>query len=141
MTVGRTTYVVILGVILTAGGCGPITNTGTRNKQTRPIVIVLHDKHGSCDAAFGKKPQHAFKGDTIAWEFINTCDAAQTVTLSIKSGSSNPFTDAPPWTNTVKANDDADRSLAISDTVQPGTYGFDISVGGKKFDPKLEIDP
>jgi hypothetical protein len=123
-------------------GCGKTGGGGqTLAVQTRPIVVVLHQKNGECRATFGKRSQHAFKGDQIAWEFLNTCDANQSVTLAIKSGSQNPFTDtSPPWTIRPTAGNSDEKKLTVAQGAS-GEYRFDIVVGGKTYDPKLEIDP
>jgi hypothetical protein len=140
--------VIVVGVVsLSIGiaGCAGRRQGGEpRAKQTRPIVIVLHDKNGACQASFGKKPQHAYREDTVSWEFINTCGADQRVTLAVKSGSSNPFTDASgTWAIPTKANNESNpdsKDLEVNTSAR-GSYGFDITVGGKSYDPRLEIDP
>jgi hypothetical protein len=144
--VRRAVYVALLLTIAVVVGCGRNKNGGGRTlaAQTRPIVVVLHQKNAECQATFGKRPQHAFKGDEISWEFINTCNADQSVTLAIKSNFQNPFTDtSPPWTITAKADNASnpdEKNLKVAQTAS-GSYRFDIVVGGKTYDPKLEIDP
>jgi hypothetical protein len=142
----RLVPVVLLAVVLQ--GCGLFRPADGRKvkKQTRPIVVVLVMKGGVCEARFGKQKQHVFNDDTVVWEFINACNADQNVTLALKGGSANPFTTSAPWTIAApqdNAANPADLSLTVLPTGQAaaGEYGFDIIVGGRKFDPKLEIDP
>lgn len=141
------TVIVVAAVSLSIGiaGCARARQGGEpRAKQTRPITVVLHEKGGSCQASFGKKPQHAYRGDTVSWELINTCGADQQVTLAVKSGSSDPFTDGSgTWAISAKANNEGNpdsKDLEVN-TSAKGSYGFDITVGGKSYDPRLEIDP
>ncbi len=129
------------------GGGGSADRKGhPSNLQVRPIVIVLSQKKNGndCVAKFGKQAQHAFNGDVIAWEFVNNCDAAQDVEVTLKQGTSNPFISSPPWTKTIKVDDTDSLTLVINSdprAVPPGTYSFGIKVGTKLYDPKLEIDP
>lgn len=140
----RAVYISLLSLAIVIAGYGLIKRGGGTKKRTRPIVVILHQtKNGDCEAQFGKRPQHAFKGDEIAWEFINTCDSDQKVTLAIKSGSTNPFTDSAPWTISAAAGNagsPAEKVLTVAESAT-GMYGFDIIVGGKTYDPRLEIDP
>ncbi len=136
----------LLPLIVGAAGCGFLGGGGrTHTKQTRPIAVTLLQKKGSteCEAKFSGRPQHAFDGDDIAWEFTNACDSDQTVTLAVNPGSTNPFTDPPPWTlPPIKSGDMADKVLTVAASAPPGTYKFDIIVlNGKRYDPILEIDP
>lgn len=97
-----------------------------------------------CQASFGKKSQHSYRGDTISWEFVNTCGADQSVTLKVKSGSGNPFTDSSSqWTVSARKdneNNPDSKDLDVNASAQ-GSYGFDVIVGGKTYDPRLEVDP
>jgi len=138
-------FVGVMSLTMGIAGCarGP-EQVEHRGKQTRPITIVLHDQGAECRASFGKKPQHAYRGDTVSWEFINTCGADQQVTLALKSGSSNPFTDsAGSWAIPAKAgneNNPDSKDLDVNNDAK-GSYGFDIVIGGKSYDPRLEVDP
>jgi len=105
---------------------------------------VLSQKKNAtvCEAKFGNLAQHAFNGDVISWEFVNNCDADQAVEL--RPDGDNPFTSDSPWSKTVKAGkiDSIATVIADADSARPGTvYKFSIFIDGKKFDPKLEIDP
>lgn len=136
---------IALSLLVLLAGCASLTGGGGgHTPKTRPITVVLVDNSGTCEAKFGKKPQHAFRDDTISWEFINTCAAAKSVTLNVKNGGNNPFTTSPPWNTNVPTNngdDPAPLDLKISSQASPGLYGFDIFVDSKKYDPKLEVDP
>jgi len=120
-----------------------------RPKQTRPITIVLVLKGGTCQANYGKKPQHAYRNDTVAWEFVNTCGTDQAVQLDLKPRQppqENPFTDDHrPWTVSAKANNEGDPDAINLDVRSNATtnrgYDFQISVAGKTYDPRLEVDP
>jgi hypothetical protein len=146
-------------LLVALGGCGGSSTDGQgvgggnrdkknhpSNMEVRPIVIVLSQKKNGndCVAKFGKQPQHAFNGDVIAWEFVNNCDAAQDVEVTLKPGTNNPFISSPPWTKNIKVDDTDSITLVIASDTQAapaGTYSFGIKVGGKLYDPKLEIDP
>ena len=115
-------------------------------KVTRPIMVVLVTNNGNqqCEPKYSKKPTHAFPDDTIAWQVINTCQSDKNVTLDVKNGSSNPFKTPNPWNTSVPMNNGdnpAEIDLVVKSDVQTGTYSFTISVDGRSFDPKLEIDP
>jgi hypothetical protein len=126
-------------------GCGFLGGCGrTHVKQKRPIPVTLVQQGGDCVAMFGSVAQHAYRADDIDWEFINTCKDPQTVTLAIHSGSKNPFTDPPPWTlppPPIPSSKTGKRALTVAETAEYGIYKFDIIVGGKPYDPTLEIDP
>lgn len=103
-------------------------------------------KGGECRATFAKRPSHAAKGDRVAWEFLNTCDNDQTVTLALHQKEENPFTDtSAPWTITARKDNENNpdtKELDVSSNAITGhEYKFDIMVGGKSYDPRLEIDP
>lgn len=142
----RLLYISVLSLMVGVAGCGTRGGGDVKHivkKQTRPILISLHQKKNSteCEAKYGKRANHAFRNDEIAWEFISTCDNDQTVQLAIKAGSSNPFTDTgAPWSVPVPSGGDNEKLLTVSATAS-GTYSFNIIVAGKSFDPKLEIDP
>lgn len=142
----RVLSISVLSLMVGVAGCGTRGGGDVKHivkKQTRPILITLHQKKNSteCEAKFGKRANHAFENDEIAWEFINNCDANQTVQLAIKPGSTNPFTDTgAPWSVAVASGGDADKLLTVTAGAS-GTYSFDIIVAGKSYDPKLEIDP
>ena len=134
-------FVMLVATLLQ--GCDRFRATGgAHTKQTRPITIVLVFNNGQnrCEARFGKRAQHAFAQDTIAWEFVNSCPADKSVTLEPKGTSTNPFTTSPPWTISIRAGDTQELALDVSASAL-GSYGFDITVDGTKYDPKLEIDP
>lgn len=141
----RRNSLIVLSLLVLLAGCARLRGGGGGHAPTtRPITVVLVDKGGTCEAKFGQKPQHAFRDDTVSWEFINTCSAAKNVTLNVKSDGNNPFTASPPWNVNVPTNngdDPAPIDLRISSQASPGLYKFDIFVDGHKYDPKLEVDP
>jgi hypothetical protein len=136
---------IALSLLVSLAGCARLMGGGGHPpKQTRPITVVLVNNAGTCEAKFGKKPQHAFPDDIVSWEFINTCSAQKSVTVNVKNGGNNPFTTAPPWSVNVPPNNSANPAsidLTVSSQASLGVYGFDIFVDGNKYDPKLEIDP
>ena len=144
MRVLRIAFVVLLAAALP--GCSRFTGKGGKpKKQDRPITVVLvQSGGGACEAKFSKKPQHAYAGDTIIWEFINTCPdkgSPRQLRIDVKSSGSNPFSGSPPWNGSVNAGATAEIGLDIEGAASPGTYSFDIFVDNAPFDPKLEIDP
>ena len=140
----RAICIPLLAVMIGAAGCGVFGGRRSLTKQTRPISITLYQKNATspCVAKFSNHAQHAFRNDDVAWEFTNTCTTDQTVKLSVKSGGSNPFTDPLPLTvSAIQNGDTTEKKLTISGSAAVGSYGFDITVGGVNYDPKLEIDP
>jgi hypothetical protein len=134
--------VVILAVAVS--GCNMFGGRG-RSPTTRPITVVLvkNGSSGTCEPKYGQKPYHANPGDTIDWEFINTCDSDKTVVLSPKDAARNPFTTNPPWSTTAHQNNGPNPdvlSLLVAQNAA-GLYRFNITVDGRDYDPKLEIDP
>jgi hypothetical protein len=126
-----------------------ISKGGGRAPVARSMLIVLHPKAGDCQAVFPKKPLHVNKADTFVWEIINTCDSAQSVTINQKQAGNenNVFTTSPPYEIRNIPNDannpkESETLTIKTEGVQYGrTYDYNVTVGGKTYDPKLEVDP
>jgi hypothetical protein len=134
----------LLPLVFGVAGCGFLRGGGgTHVKQKRPIAVMLVQQGSDCVAIFGSGAQHAYRADDIDWEFINRCTDPQTVTLAIKVGSKNPFTDqGAPWTlPPIQNSKTGEKVLTVADTAEYEIYKFDIIVNGKRYDPILEIDP
>jgi hypothetical protein len=123
---------------------------GSRAPVPRSMLIVLHPKGTDCEAVFPMKPLHVNKADTFVWEVINECDTSQTVTINQKQAGdeNNVFTTSPPFEIRNIPHDNANNPkesdpLTIKTTgVKYGrTYDYNVAVGGKTYDPKLEVDP
>jgi hypothetical protein len=127
-----------------------ISRGGEKPPVTRSMLIVLHPKGASeCAAVFPKLPARVRRGDRFLWELINTCGAQRNVTISPKKSTDdeNVFDQRPPYAVMVP-NDNADSpaqsgALTIKAAAAYGhTYEYNITVvGGKTYDPKLEVDP
>ncbi len=152
----RAVCIALLALLVGFAGCSRPGEQGAgtthpARKQKRPIAITLLLKTVGgtivCQAKFSGRANHAFDNDDIAWEVTNACTDPQTVTIAVKSGSPNPFTDpAGSWQlQPIQGGDTGDQLLTVGASIAPGVYGFDIIVGvgsgAKRYDPKLEIDP
>jgi hypothetical protein len=132
----------LLGLAIGKGGGGPAP-------VTRSMLIVLHPKGGDCEAVFPNREGHVRRKDSFVWEIINTCGTPRTVNITAKKegDTENVFVEPPPYKIEVlddNANKPAESAtLTIKDAAEYNKlYGYSVSiVGGKTYDPKLEVDP